>query len=123
MELNTHLSMLNKVKSSFKIIQLLNKMQLTSYENLTKENILFHKPKEYKVKDTKFKYQRIKVETKFQNGKKRSSPNRNTISFFSFRVNEKKSQETNKLVGYSIAICLWGKDEEQISKKKHFLRQ
>lgn len=81
MELNTHLSMLNKVKSGFKIIQLLNKMQLTSYENLTKENILFHKPKEYKVKDTKFKYQRIKVETKFQNGKKRSSPNRNTISF------------------------------------------
>ena len=44
-------------------------MQLTSYENLTKENILFQEPREYKVKDSKFKYQRVKTETKFSNGK------------------------------------------------------
>lgn len=36
-------------------------MQLISYENLTKENILFREAKEYKVKDSKFKYQRIKI--------------------------------------------------------------
>lgn len=46
-------------------------MQLTSYGNLTKENIVFKGAKEYKVKDSKFKYQRINIiETKYPNGKK-----------------------------------------------------
>lgn len=45
-------------------------MMLTSYENLTSDKILLHEAKEYKVKDSKFKYQRIKIETKYPNGKK-----------------------------------------------------
>ena len=44
-------------------------MMLTSYENLTSDKILLHEAKEYKVKDSKFKYQRIKIETKYPNGK------------------------------------------------------
>ena len=40
-------------------------MQLTRYENLTEENIVFHEPKDYKVKGSKFKDQRIKIETKY----------------------------------------------------------
>ena len=67
-------------------------MQLTSYENLTKENILFQEAKEYKVKDSKFKYQRIKIETKFPNGKK-GDLIIETPFLFSFGVNEKKSQK------------------------------
>ena len=33
-----------------------------------------------------------------------------TPLLFSFGVNEKKNQETNKLVGYSMPLCLWAKD-------------
>ena len=35
-------------------------------------------------------------------------------------VKEKKNQETNKLIGYSIPICLWAKDSEPNSKEKAF---
>ena len=45
-------------------------MQLSSYENVTQENILFKEAKEYKVKDSKIKYKRIPVEVKYPNGKK-----------------------------------------------------
>lgn len=31
-------------------------MQLSSYENLTKDRILFQEAKDYTVKDSKFKY-------------------------------------------------------------------
>ena len=44
-------------------------MQLTSYENLTAKKKLFHEVKEFKVKISKLKYQRIKIETKYPNGK------------------------------------------------------
>lgn len=47
-------------------------MQLTSYENLTKDKTMFHEPKEFKVKDSKLKYSRIKIEAIYSNGKKAS---------------------------------------------------
>ena len=39
-------------------------MQLSSYENITQENIIFNEAKEYKVKDSKIKYKRIPIEVK-----------------------------------------------------------
>ena len=45
-------------------------MQLTSYHNLSPNNIIFHDAKEYQVKDSKLKYKRIKTETVYPNGKK-----------------------------------------------------
>ena len=45
-------------------------MQLSSYENITQENIIFNEAKEYKVKDSKIKYKRIPIEVKYSNGKK-----------------------------------------------------
>ena len=45
-------------------------MQLSSYENITQENIIFNEAKEYKVKDSKIKYKRIPIEIKYPNGKK-----------------------------------------------------
>ena len=45
-------------------------MQLTSYECLTPDNIIFNEAKEYKVKDSKIKYKRIPIEIKYTNGKK-----------------------------------------------------
>ena len=65
-------------------------MQLSSYEHLTQDNIIFNEAKEFKVKDSKIKY------------------------------NEKKNQETNKLAGYSIPVCLWAKDSEPNTKDKTF---
>ena len=94
-------------------------MQLSSYYNLTPNNIIFHEAKEYKVKDSKIKYKRIPIEVKYPNGKKGALVIETPL-LFSFGVNEKKNQETNKLVGYSIPVCLWAKDSEPNNKEKAF---
>ena len=94
-------------------------MQLSSYENITQENIIFNEAKEYKVKDSKIKYKRIPIEVKYSNGKKGPLVVE-TPDFFSFGVSEKKNQETGKLVGYSIPVCLWSRDSEPDNKEKAF---
>ena len=94
-------------------------MQLSSYYNLTPNNIIFHEAKEYKVKDSKIKYKRIPIEVKYPNGKKGALVLESPV-LFSFGVSEKKNQETNKLVGYSIPVCLWAKDSEPNTKEKAF---
>ena len=94
-------------------------MQLSTYENITQENIIFNEAKEYKVKDSKIKYKRIPIEIKYTNGKKGALVLESPV-LFSFGVNEKKNQETNKLVGYSIPVCLWAKDNEPNTKEKAF---
>ena len=94
-------------------------MQLSSYDHLTPENIVFNEAKEYKVKDSKIKYKRIPIEVKYPNGKKGALVVE-TPFLFSFGVNEKKNQETNKLVGYSMPVCLWAKDSEPNTKEKAF---
>ena len=94
-------------------------MQLSSYENITQENIIFNEPKEYKVKDSKIKYKCIPIEVKYSNGKKGPLVVE-TPDFFSFGVSEKKNQDTGKLVGYSIPVCLWSKDTEPNNKERAF---
>ena len=94
-------------------------MQLSSYDHLTPENIVFNEAKEYKVKDSKIKYKSIPIEVKYPNGKKGALVIETPL-LFSFGVNEKKNQETNKLVGYSIPVCLWAKDSEPHTKEKAF---
>ena len=71
------------------------------------------------MKDGKIKYKRIPIEVKYPNGKKGALVIE-TPFLFSFGVNEKKNQETNKLVGYSIPVCLWAKDSEPSTKEKAF---
>ena len=95
-------------------------MQLSSYDHLTAENIIFNEAKEYKVKDSKIRYRRIPIEVKYSNGKK-GALIIETPLLFSFGVNEKKNRETNKLIGYSMPVCPWAKDSEPI-KKKNFLK-
>ena len=94
-------------------------MQLSSYENITQDNIIFNEAKEFKVKDSKIKYKRIPIEVKYPNGKKGALVVETPL-LFSFGVNEKKNQETNKLVGYSMPVCLWAKDSEPSTKEKAF---
>ena len=67
------------------------------------------KLKDYNVKDSKIKYKRIPIETVYPNGSKGSLAIE-TPFLFSFGLNEKKDQNTNKLVGYSLPVCLWEKD-------------
>ena len=65
------------------------------------------------------KYKRIPIEVKYANGKKGALVIETPL-LFSFGVNKKKNQETNKLVGYSMPVCLWAKDSEPNTKEKAF---
>ena len=94
-------------------------MQLSSYENITQDNIIFNEAKEFKVKDSKIKYKRIPIEIKYPNGKKGALVVESPV-LFSFGVNEKKNQETGKLAGYSIPVCLWSKDSVPNPKELSF---
>ena len=94
-------------------------MQLSSYENITKENIIFNEAKEYKVKDSKIKYKRIPIEIKYPNEKKGQLVI-DTPFLFSFGVSEKKDQNTGKLIGYSLPVCFWSRDSEPKNKEKAF---
>ena len=94
-------------------------MQLSSYDHLTPENIVFNEAKEYKVKDSKIKYKRIPIEVKYPNNTKGPLVIETPV-LFSFGVNEKKNQETGKLVGYSMPVCLWAKDSKPSTKEKAF---
>ena len=94
-------------------------MQLSSYENITQENIIFNEAKEYKVKDSKIKYKRIPIQIKYPNGKKGALVLESPV-LFSFGVSEKKNQETKKLVGYSIPVCLWSRDSAPNPKELSF---
>ena len=70
-------------------------MQLSKYEDITKENIIFNMTKEYKVKDTNIKYKRIKIEVNYPNGKKGPLVVETPL-LFSFGVSENKDQKTGK---------------------------
>ena len=94
-------------------------MQLSSFENITEGNIAFQTAKKHKVPNSKTKYQRIKIERKLPNGK--TTPLVVETPFlFSFGISERKDQETNKISGYSIPVCLWKKDAEPNKKETNF---
>ena len=95
-------------------------MQLSSFENITKDNIVFQTAKKHKVPNSKIKYERIKIERKLPNGK--TTPLVVETPFlFSFGISERKDQETNKINGYSIPVCLWKKDAVPNQKETNFL--
>ena len=76
---------------------------MSSIENITEDNIVFHTAKKHKVPNSKIKYERIKiVETPFP---------------FSFGISGRKDEETKKISGYSIPVCLWKKDAEPNQKE------
>ena len=96
-------------------------MQLTSIQDLNPQSIIFNEAKEYNIKDSKIKHKRIPIETVYPNGKKGSLVTE-TPFLFSFGVNEKKDQDTNKLVGYSLPVCLWEKDSSPNLKEEQFYK-
>ena len=94
-------------------------MQLSSFENITEDNIVFQTAKKHKVPNSKIKYQRIKIERKLPNGKLTPLVVE-TPFLFSFGISERKDQETNKISGYSIPVSLWKKDAEPNQKETNF---
>ena len=108
-----------KIKIKRNKISIYNKMQLSNLENLSKENIIFHEPKEFQLKNSNIKYKRIKIETKYPNGKTGALV-LETPFLFSFGVNERKNQDTDQLTEYSIPVCLWKKDEKPNQEEKEF---
>ena len=95
-------------------------MQLSRFENITEDNIVFQTAKKFKVPNSKIRYERIKIERKLKNG--RTTPLVVETPFlFSFGISERKDQETNKINGYSIPVCLWKKDAEPNQKETNFL--
>ena len=94
-------------------------MQLSSYENITPENINFNEAKEYRIKDSKITYKRIPIEISY--GKKKKGPLIvETPYLYSFGVSKNVDAKTNKLNGYSLPICLWSKDSNPTDKQKAF---
>ena len=95
-------------------------MQLSSFENISEDNIVFQAAKKFKIPNSKMKYERIKIERKLPNGK--TTPLVVATPFlFSFGISERKDQETNKINGYSIPVSLWKKDTEPNQKETNFL--
>ena len=86
-------------------------MQLTKLSNLRKENVFFQKSKEFKVKNSKLKYQRIKIETKLPYGKKGALVIE-TPMLFSFGFTERLNQETDQLTGFQF-LSVYGKKDSQ----------
>ena len=95
-------------------------MQLSSFENITEDNIVFQAAKKFKIPNSKMKYQRIKIERKLPDGKTTALVVATPI-LFSFGISERKDQETNRINGYSIPVCLWKKDSEPNQKETNFL--
>ena len=94
-------------------------MQLSSNENITEDNIVFHEPKKFQLRNTSIKYKRIKIETKLPNGKV-SPLVVETPFLFSFGVSIRMNQETGELNGYSIPVCLSKKDEKPNQEQQKF---
>ena len=83
-------------------------MELTS---LREENIIFNEP----VKNNEFAYERIKI-----SNNKKGPLVIETPFLFSFGVTERKSKDENKLVGYTMPVCLWSKDEQRTPEENNF---
>ena len=89
-------------------------MQLTKPSNLRKESVIFRKPK-----TDKHGNEIIKIQTKYDDNKLGPLVIE-TPFLFSFGVNERKSQESGELVGYTLPVCLWEKDEEPTPEQSAF---
>lgn len=102
----------NVLKKTFP--HFISTMQLTKPSDVRKESVIFCEPK-----TDKHGNESIKIQTKYPNNK--AGPLVIASPFlFSFGVNERKMQETGEIVGYTLPVCLWGKDEEPTPEQREF---
>ena len=94
--------------------------QLTNINNyIPKQRMIFSKPISGEVPGTKPKieFKRINIFTKNEDGTEGELviP---TERLYSYGVSENRSQETNKVTGYTFPLCLWSKDEPTPEEEK-----
>lgn len=89
-------------------------MQLTKPSQLRKESVIFSEPK-----SDKHGNESIKIQTKYADNKVGPLVIE-TPFLFSFGVNERNSLESGELVGYTLPVCLWGKDEKPTLEQAEF---
>ena len=90
-------------------------MKLTHIAEFKKEDVLF----DSLPYNSQFDYERIKIETAY--GSDRTGPLRVETPFlFSFGVKEQLEKTTKKPTGYSIPVCLWGKENEPTDEERQF---
>ena len=95
-------------------------MQLTKPSQVRKESVIFSKSK-----TDKHGNEIIKIQTMYDSTSASAKPGPLVIEtpfLFSFGVNERKSQETDEIVGYTLPVCLWGKDEEPTPLQNQFFK-
>ena len=92
-------------------------MPLTSLSDVSEENIIFSKP----VKNIKYDFERIDIETKYPNGKKGPLIIKTPLLFsFGLKENSVGVGKMKKVVGYSFPVCLWSKDGEPTEEGEEF---
>ena len=94
-------------------------MELSSYDNVNKENIIFNKIREFNIKDTKKSYSRIPIEIKY-GGKLKGPLILETPFLFSFGLSKNLDKNTGKTNGFTIPICLWKRDSKPSDREKEF---
>ena len=89
-------------------------MQLTKPSEVNCETVIFLEPK-----TDKHGNDIIKIQTKYSDNK--TGPLVIETPFlFSFGVNESKTIPSGELLGYTLPVCLWGKDEEPTPEQLQF---
>ena len=88
-----------------------NKMslQLTEASGYNIENMVFSDPVNGSIPNSTIQFKRIMIKTKYPNGQIGDLilP---TERLYSFGVNKNTSQETGKVTGYTMPMCMWSRD-------------
>jgi hypothetical protein len=96
-----------------------NTTQLTSASSYNVNRMIFSSPVTSTIPNSipKVSYKRVNICTKNQDGTCGDLV-LCTENLFSFGVSENKNQETGKVNGYSIALCLWNRDNPSKEEKE-----
>jgi hypothetical protein len=93
--------------------------QLTEISNCDVSNIVFSTPITNTIPNSipKVTYKRVNILTKYPNGRTGDLV-LCTENLFSYGVSENKNQETGKVNGYSLPLCLWNRDNVSKEEKE-----
>ena len=94
-------------------------MQLTPISKIKKQNLIFHKSKDFKLKNSNLTNKRLKIDSVYSDNKQGPLVIESPF-LFNFGVSERKDIKSNKLTGYCLPICLWEKDSNPKPEEHQF---
>ena len=94
-----------------------NNTQLTSAVGYNTSNMLFSTPQSGSIPNTPITYKRVNIQTTNPDGTV-GDLILSTTQLFSFGICENLNQETKKLNGYVMPICLWNRDKDKVTKEE-----